>query len=57
LLESLSYRELQELSHNEDFVKHLELVESRFDKYMAKAAEKPYEMVAYFSRNMAARYH
>jgi phosphorylase/glycogen(starch) synthase len=49
LLESLSYRELQELSHNEDFVKHLELVESRFDNYMAKAAEKPYEMVAYFS--------
>ena len=49
LIESLSYREVQELSHNEDYIARLDLVATMFDDYMAKAADKPHEMVAYFS--------
>lgn len=49
LIESLSYSELQELSLNEKFVNKLIRVTAAFDAYMAKAAEKPKDMVAYFS--------
>jgi phosphorylase/glycogen(starch) synthase len=49
LIESLTYGELQELSHNDDFVSRLEKVTSRFDSYMAKSADKPKEKIAYFS--------
>jgi len=49
LIESLSYQELQDLSSNEKFVNKLNRVASNFDVYMAKASEKPREMVAYFS--------
>jgi alpha-glucan phosphorylase-like protein len=49
LLECLSYRELQELSHNQDFITRLDLVATKLDSYLAKAADKPHEMIAYFS--------
>ena len=49
LLESLSFKELQELSHNEDFIARLEKVTARFNSYLAKSADKPKEMIAYFS--------
>jgi phosphorylase/glycogen(starch) synthase len=49
LIESLSYNELQELSANEKFISKLKKVTGQFDAYMAKAAEKPNEQVAYFS--------
>jgi len=49
LIEALSYQELQDLSTNEKFVNKLKSVTNRFDAYMAKAADKPDEMVAYFS--------
>ncbi|MEI6433522.1 MAG: alpha-glucan family phosphorylase [Bacteroidota bacterium] len=49
LIESLSYNELQDLSINEKFVNKLVKVTAAFDAYMAKAAEKPRDMVAYFS--------
>ena len=49
LIESLSYQELQDLSNNEKFVNKLNRVTSKFDVYMAKASEKPRDMVAYFS--------
>lgn len=49
LLESLSYKELQDLSNNDKFVGKLNKVTAKFDSYMAYAAEKPREMIAYFS--------
>ncbi len=49
LLESLSYNELQDLSANEKIVSKLKRVTAKFDAYMAKAEEKPSDMVAYFS--------
>ncbi|HNW76612.1 MAG TPA: alpha-glucan family phosphorylase [Bacteroidales bacterium] len=49
LLESLTIRELRELSSNEAFIAKLNTVVGKFDAYMAKAAEKPADMVAYFS--------
>jgi glycogen phosphorylase/synthase len=49
LIESLSYRDLQELSHNQAFIERLNQVASKFDNYVAKAADKPREMIAYFS--------
>jgi len=49
LIESLSFSELQDLSANEGFVEQLIRVTARFDNYMAKAAGKSNELVAYFS--------
>ena len=49
LIESLSFNELQDLSANEKFVNKLTKVTDAFDAYMALAAEKPKEQVAYFS--------
>ncbi|MCK9424349.1 MAG: alpha-glucan family phosphorylase, partial [Bacteroidales bacterium] len=49
LIESLSFKELQDLSNNEKFVNKLNKVIFKFDAYIAKGAEKPREMVAYFS--------
>jgi len=49
LIESLSFNELQDLSANEKFVNKLVKVTANFDSYMAKAAEKPKDMVGYFS--------
>ena len=49
LLESLSFKELQELSHNGEFVSRLEKVTAMFNSYIAKGADKPKEMIAYFS--------
>ncbi|MFZ4563784.1 MAG: alpha-glucan family phosphorylase, partial [Bacteroidales bacterium] len=49
LIESLSFNELQDLSVNEKFVNKLVKVTASFDSYMAKAAEKPKDMVGYFS--------
>ncbi len=49
LIESLSFNELQDLSANEKFVNKLVKVTASFDAYMAKSAEKPRDMVAYFS--------
>jgi phosphorylase/glycogen(starch) synthase len=49
LIESLSYQELQDLSLNEKFISKLKKVTGSFDAYMAKSAEKPKEMIAYFS--------
>ncbi|MEI7981216.1 MAG: alpha-glucan family phosphorylase, partial [Bacteroidota bacterium] len=45
----LSFQELQDLSNNDKFVSKLNKVTSKFDAYMAKGAEKPRDMVAYFS--------
>jgi len=49
LIESLSYQELQDLSNNDKVVNKLKKVTAKFDAYMAKAEEKPADMVAYFS--------
>jgi len=49
LLESLSYKELQELSHNEAFIARLEKVTAKFNSYIARGNDKPKEMIAYFS--------
>ncbi len=49
LIESLSFKELQNLSVNEKFIAKLEKVTAEFNSYMAKASEKPQELVAYFS--------
>jgi len=49
LLESLSYKELQELSHDVEFVAQLEKVTAKFNSYIAKSADKPKEAIAYFS--------
>jgi len=49
LIESLSFQELQDLSANEKFINKLVKVSAKFDSYMAKASEKPGQMVAYFS--------
>ncbi|MEI6890077.1 MAG: alpha-glucan family phosphorylase [Bacteroidales bacterium] len=49
LLESLSYKELQELSHNAEFVARLEKVTAKLENYMARGDDKPKEMIAYFS--------
>lgn len=49
LIESLSFEELQNLSTNEKFVNKLNKVTAAFDVYMARAAEKSKNMVAYFS--------
>ncbi|MFH1160766.1 MAG: alpha-glucan family phosphorylase [bacterium] len=49
LIESLTFDELQTLSENEKFVGRLKKVLSRFESYMAKAQEKPRDMIAYFS--------
>ncbi len=49
LVESLSYKELQDLSANEEFVNKLTKVTASFDSYMAKSVEKSTDLVAYFS--------
>ncbi|MEI7662679.1 MAG: DUF3417 domain-containing protein, partial [Bacteroidota bacterium] len=49
LIESLSFKELQDLSENEQFIAKLDRVTAAFNAYMAKAAAKPKNMVAYFS--------
>ena len=49
LIESLSFKELQDLSENDTFIEKLNQVTANFNAYMAKAADKPQEMVAYFS--------
>jgi len=49
LLESLSFKELQELSHNEEFIARLKKVTTLLENYLAKGADKPKEMIAYFS--------
>ena len=49
LLESLTYKELKELSSNEKFTNRLSEVVGNFDAYMARANEKPPHTVAYFS--------
>jgi len=49
LIESLSYKELQDLSANEMFITKLDKVTADFNLYMSKAADKPHDMVAYFS--------
>ncbi|MCX6267167.1 MAG: alpha-glucan family phosphorylase, partial [Bacteroidetes bacterium] len=49
LIESLSFNELQDLSMNEKFVNKLTKVTAAFDAYMAMAAEKSKDLVAYFS--------
>ena len=49
LIESLSFNELQDLSINEKFLNKLIKVTAAFDAYMAKGADRPRDMVAYFS--------
>jgi phosphorylase/glycogen(starch) synthase len=49
LIESLSFQELQDLNSNDKFVSKLKKVTTRFDYYMAKAAEKSPDLIAYFS--------
>jgi phosphorylase/glycogen(starch) synthase len=49
LLESLTFKQLQELEKNADFMSKLNVVMGNFEDYMAKASEKKKPSVAYFS--------
>jgi glycogen phosphorylase/synthase len=49
LLESLTIRELKELSANSEFITRLENVLAKFNAYMKKAETMPAKRVAYFS--------
>jgi phosphorylase/glycogen(starch) synthase len=49
LLESLTIRELKELSANSEFISRLDSVLAKFNAYMKKAEAKPAKRVAYFS--------
>ncbi len=49
LLESLTIKELKDLSSNASFIERLNAVLGKFDAYMARTAERDLRQVAYFS--------
>ncbi len=49
MLESLSRDQLKALEKNGHFLERLDKVYSKFESYMAEAARKPSELIAYFS--------
>jgi phosphorylase/glycogen(starch) synthase len=49
LIESLNLNEINDLSVNTDFLAKLKEVTATFDRYMSRSAEKPKEVIAYFS--------
>ncbi|MCD4745768.1 MAG: alpha-glucan family phosphorylase [Bacteroidales bacterium] len=49
LLESLTYKQLQDIENNNEFIQKLQGVYTEFEQYMKKTSEKPSDIIAYFS--------